>query len=100
VSALSKRDKNGYTPTFPENWIVEYEFDFNGKPVQPGTVLRFRGRQGIFICKYKVTHKVTGNEWIDCLSDRTKAYYSIKVSEISRIVKPKKYRTKIANLSK
>jgi hypothetical protein len=98
VSALGKRNRSAYTPKFPENWIVDYEFEINGKQIVPGTILRFRGRHGTFVCAYKVTHKITGNEWIDCTSDKTKAFYSIKVSEFSKIVKPKKHRTKIAKI--
>jgi hypothetical protein len=64
------------------DFIVDYEFEFKGIPIHPGTKFRIKNERTIFTFECLVTN-TKGSTWIEAISPE--GFRSIRLEKIARI---------------
>jgi len=68
--------------------------DFGKDVVESGTMIRFKGRRGVYKFRGLYHNKNLDVTWIDCFEEKTGRMRAFYVDELKAVVKPKKSRAK------
>jgi len=73
--------------------VAEFEYDFNGDLMVPGTKFKVKYNRGEFKFRCFARNTVTGATWIDAIEVGS-AFRSFRVEMVKGVVKPRRVRRK------
>lgn len=80
--------------TYPEGWEVSFEYQVNGRNLEPGTEVSIKNERGRFSFVKHV--KTENSEWIDVIGGppRVKMFRSFAIDKVKTVHWKKKMRQK------
>lgn len=91
--------KKAYEGASTGRFAVQYEIEFNGDLIKPGTIVKLKNMRGTFKWRCLVNNVETGAEWFDCIDCETGEHRSFRVEKLKGVVKPKKSRRRKKNVA-
>jgi hypothetical protein len=68
--------------------------DFGKDVIEPGTMVRFKNRRGVYKFRGLYHNKKLDVTWVDCFEEKTGRMRAFYVDELKSVVKPKRSRVK------
>jgi len=80
-----------------DNIYVEYTLDYKGHLIEPGTQLKFKNIQGVFLFKCLAHNSSLDTTWIDCWDADTRSLRAFHLAKLKGVVTIKRSRRKKKN---